>query len=51
MNNALPQVKPYSLFARNGRRIRTATMVILPDGREVKFMDKMSKREALAQAK
>ena len=43
-------VKNYKLIASNGRVIRTATMVIFPSGKVVKFIDKLSKREAIRQA-
>ena len=33
-----------------GRYIRIATMVTYPDGRAVKFMDRIGKREAIRQA-
>ena len=44
-------VKTYRLVASNGRHIRMATKVILPDGSEIKFLDKLSHREAIEQAK
>lgn len=44
------EVRNYELLARNGRKIRTATMVVFPDGREVRFTERMSKREAIRQA-
>lgn len=44
-----PEVKNYSLFAANGRKIRTATMVVFVDGTELRFTERMSKREALKQ--
>lgn len=47
-----PTVKDYTLLAGDGsgRRVRRATMVIFPDGHEVKFTEKLSKREAIRQA-
>ena len=45
-----PEVRNYSLLAANGRKIRTATMVVFVDGTEVRFTERMSKREALRQA-
>jgi hypothetical protein len=41
-------VSTYKLFAANGRYIRQATKVTLPDGREIKFTERLTKREALA---
>ena len=43
------KVKPYALCAANGRRIRVATEVTLPSGGVVRFMERMGKREAIAQ--
>lgn len=43
------QVKDYTLTAANGRRIRRATMIVLDDGKEVRFLEHMSKREAVRQ--
>jgi hypothetical protein len=45
-----PLVKLYKLATAAGRRIRKATMVLFPDGREVKFLEKLPKREAIRQA-
>jgi hypothetical protein len=45
-----PTASNYHLTASNGRHIRTATMVTFPDGRVVRFMEKMSKRDAIKQA-
>lgn len=41
-------VSTYQLIAGNGRPIRRATQVLLADGRRVRFIEKMSKREALS---
>lgn len=49
MNTAAATVENYSLYAANGRRIRTATKVTI-NGQEVRFMERMSKREAIRQA-
>lgn len=49
-STAQPTVSTYRLTASNGRHIRIATMVTLADGRVVRFMEKMSKREAIRQA-
>lgn len=45
-------VSTYKLYAGtgNGNYVRQATKVTLPDGREIKFMDKLTKREAIAAA-
>ena len=45
-----PTASTYRLAARNGRHIRMATKVTYADGREVRFMEKMGKREAIRQA-
>lgn len=45
-----PTVKTYQLTAGNGRPIRNATKVVLPDGREIAFTERMSKRDVLKQA-
>lgn len=46
-----PVAMDYKLYATNGRLIRTATKVVWPDGYEVKFMERMPKRSAIAQAR
>lgn len=43
-------VSSYRLVAGNGRPIRLATKVVFVDGTEVKFMERMPKKEAIAQA-
>lgn len=51
MENAqTPTVTTYQLVARNGRPIRQATKVTFPNGQEIKFTERMSKREAIRQA-
>ena len=45
-----PKVQSYNLTASNGRHIRVATMVILADGTEIRFMEKLTKAEALRAA-
>lgn len=40
-------VKDYTLRARNGNPIRTATKVTLPDGQEIKFIERLTKSEAI----
>lgn len=47
--NTQPTVSTYNLTAPNGRHIRRATQVTFPDGRVIRFMEKMSKRETLRQ--
>ena len=44
------KVSTYNLTASNGQHIRKATQVELADGRVIRFMERMSKREALAAA-
>ena len=43
-------VKTYTLKSANGKHIRQATMVIFENGKIVKFIEKMSKKEAIKQA-
>lgn len=52
-NPGKPRVELYQLYAGDGsgRRVRKATKVIFPDGREIKFIERMPKREAIKQAK
>ena len=45
-----PKVETYNLTAANGRRIRTATQVVYADGRTVRFMERLTKTEAIRQA-
>jgi len=45
-----PIVTTYQLVASNGRPIRKATKVTFADGREVRFTERLSKREAIRQA-
>lgn len=47
--NGGAKVENYILYAGNGRRIRIATKVVYPDGTQVEFVERMSKREALRQ--
>lgn len=44
------KVAEYEMRASNGKHIRIATKVILEDGSEMRFIDRLSKREALKQA-
>ncbi len=41
------EVKTYTLFTSSGRHIRKATKVILPNGKEIRFMEKLSKKRAI----
>jgi hypothetical protein len=41
------KVETYQLVAGNGRPVRKATKVVFPDGVEVRFMEKLSKRRAI----
>lgn len=46
-----PTVSNYRLTAAlTGRHIRIATMVTFPDGHVVRFMERMSERDAIRQA-
>ena len=45
-----PRVETYDLIAANGRPIRKATRVVMPDGRVISFAERLSRREALRQA-
>lgn len=40
-------ITTYNMKAGNGRQIRKATMVTLNDGREIRFTERMSRREVL----
>lgn len=42
-------VKTYTMKTASGKNIRQATMVII-DGREIRFTEKMSKKEAIKNA-
>jgi hypothetical protein len=43
-------VKNYTLIASNGRKTRVATKVVLSDGTEIKFIERLSKRDAIRNA-
>ena len=45
------EAKTYNLTTSTGQHIRKATMVVLDDGREIRFTEKMSKRAAIRNAK
>lgn len=51
MELADPAVETYPLTAANGRHIRQATKVTFPDGRVVKFGERVPKRMAIQQAR
>jgi hypothetical protein len=44
------RIETYRLAAANGRHIRIATRVILENGEVISFMDRLTKRQAIAQA-
>lgn len=44
-----PEVFTYQLFAPNGKPVRMATGVRFSDGHTVRFMERLTKREATAQ--
>jgi hypothetical protein len=44
------KVETYNLEAHNGKHIRKATRVVFEDGIVVKFIDKLSNKEAIRQA-
>jgi hypothetical protein len=43
------KITTYQLLAMNGQKVRKATQVELSDGRVIRFMEKMTKREVLRQ--
>lgn len=43
------KISTYQLIAVNGKPIRKATKVILNNGKEIKFMERMTKKEAIRQ--
>lgn len=43
-------VSTYRLTTKTGKHIRIASKVTLDDGREIKFVDKMSKKDAIKNA-
>jgi hypothetical protein len=44
------EVRNYALCRVDGSRIRTATLVELASGRVIRFMEKMTKRDAIRNA-
>jgi len=42
------RVEDYQLVTTKNKPIRKATKVIFPDGEEISFLDKMSKKDALS---
>ncbi len=47
---AQTKVSTYRISTINGRAVRTATVVTFADGIEVKFMERLPKRDAIRQA-
>lgn len=45
----IKEIKNYQLCTANGTPIRIATKVIFTDGSEIKFMERMTKKEARKQ--
>jgi hypothetical protein len=45
------EVRTYDLKRPDGSHIRTATLVVLEDGEVIHFMERLSKREAIRQAR
>lgn len=45
------RVETYRLKTSDNNPIRMATRVIFPDGKTVRFLERLSKREAIKQAK
>lgn len=43
------KVENYKLTASNGKHIRIATKVILDNGEEIRFIERLSKKEAIRQ--
>jgi len=43
------KIKDYTLFTGNGKS-RKATKVILPDGKEIRFLVKLSQKRAIREA-
>lgn len=50
MNTQIVKIENYNLKASNGCHIRVATKVIFQNGDEIKFTEKMTKREAIKNA-
>lgn len=44
-------VEDYTIYSTTGRRIRTATKVTFANGEVIRFIERMTKREALRQAR
>jgi hypothetical protein len=44
------KVETYQMLASNGRPARKATQVRYPDGTLIRFTERMSRKQALAQA-
>jgi len=50
MNTKIAKIENYNLKTSNGRHIRVATKVVFQNGHEIKFTEKMTKREAIKNA-
>jgi hypothetical protein len=51
MSTEIKSVETYTIYAAlTGRRVRYATKVTLANGEEIRFMERMGKREAIRQA-
>jgi hypothetical protein len=51
MSTNTPEVHTYDLQRPDGSHIRKATLVVLEDGEVIRFIDRLSKREAIRQAR
>ena len=51
MTSEKAAVTDYMMLTRDGKAVRKATKVIFPGGFEIRFMEKLTKKEALRQAK
>ena len=50
MTTMIKAIGTYNMTAMNGRHIRVATKVELTNGATIRFMEKMSKKDAIANA-
>lgn len=48
--NHIAKVEDYKLLTGSGRYIRKATKVILKNGKEISFIEKLGKKEAIKNA-
>lgn len=42
----IKEIRDYGMTAANGKAIRMATMVVMDDGTEIRFTERMSKKAA-----